>query len=172
MAKKEIVEEKLETEVPVEAPKKTRKAKKVVEEKTTEAAPEVKKGRKGKKEVAEAPAKPKRLEAKAISKNVRVTPRKVRLVMNMVRGKDVVEAMNILNHTNKMAVVPVLKLIRSAYANATNNFNLDGDKLYIYEIYATDGMRMKRFLPRAKGSASSLTKRFSHLYVTLRERGE
>lgn len=151
-----------------EAPKKVRKSKKV-----EEAPKEEKKPRKEKKvkEAAE-PAKPLRIEATAKTMNVRVTPRKIRLVLDLVRGKNVTEAMNILNNTNKMAVVPVMKLIRSAYANATNNFGMNAEKLYVYEIYAGDGMKMKRFRPRAKGSAGAIIKRMSHIYVTLRERGE
>lgn len=116
--------------------------------------------------------KPKRTEASAVVWNVHSTPRKARLVIDLVRGKNVADAINILNNTNKFATVPVMKLIRSAYANATNNFNMDGDKLYIHTIYANDGMKLKRFLPRAKGSASGLTKRRSHIYVILKEKGE
>jgi len=160
MAKEKVKTEEALVETPV------KKTKKVKEEK----APKEKKEKAPK--APKEPAKPKRTEAHASSMNVHSTPRKIRLVMNIVRGKNVTDAMNILNNTNKMAVVPVLKLIRSAYANATNNFNMNGDKLYIAEIYATDGMRMKRFIPRAKGSASGIIKRLSHIYITLKEKGE
>ena len=64
----------------------------------------------------------------------------------------------------------VSKVIASAYANATNNFNMNGEKLYVASIMASDSIKMKRYLPRAKGSASGLVKRFSNIYVTLKER--
>ncbi len=118
----------------------------------------------------EAPKKPMPTEARAIAKNVRVTPRKVRLVIDLVRGKDVKEALGILANVNKAAAVPVSKLIKSAAANATNNFGMDEDKLYIATIYANDGLRMKRYLPRAKGSASGLVKRASHITVIVKMR--
>ena len=165
MAKK-IVKEEATTETPI-VEEKAKKVKKVKEDKPAK----VEKAAKADKKAKE-PVKPTRTEAKAVAYNVHSTPRKIRLVIDMVRGKDVVTALNILNNTNKMAVVPVMKLIRSAYANATNNFNMNGDALYIAEIYATDGLKMKRFLPRAKGSASGLVKRLSHIYVTLKEKGE
>ena len=118
----------------------------------------------------EAPKKPMPTEARAIAKNVRVTPRKVRLVIDLVRGMDVKEALGILANVNKAAAVPVSKLIKSAAANATNNFGMDEDKLYIATIYANDGLRMKRYLPRAKGSASGLVKRASHITVIVKMR--
>ena len=168
MAKK-VVTETPETEVPsTKAPKAAKASKEVKETKVKKEKP-VKEDKKAKAKEA---VKPTRTEAKAVSYNVGSTPRKIRLVMNLVRGKSVVDALNILNNTNKIAIVPVMKLIRSAYANATNNFNMNGDKLYVAEIYATDGMKIKRFLPRAKGSASGLVKRLSHIYVTLKEKGE
>ena len=118
----------------------------------------------------EAPKKPMPTEARAIAKNVRVTPRKVRLVIDLVRGKDVKEALGTLANVNKAAAVPVSKLIKSAAANATNNFGMDEDKLYIATIYANDGLRMKRYMPRAKGSASGLVKRASHITVVVKMR--
>ena len=154
----EQVEEKVEAPVE-EAPKEEKKAAK-------KAAP--KKAKEEKK--AEAPKKPMPTEAKAIAKNVRVTPRKVRLVIDLVRGLDVKEALGILSNVNKAASVPVMKVIKSAAANATNNFGMDEDALYIAEIFATDGLRMKRYLPRAKGSASGLVKRSSHITVVVKMR--
>lgn len=153
------VEEVKETEAKVapkgkkSAPKKEAAPKKKVEEKKVEA-----------------PKKPMPSEARAISKNVRVTPRKVRLVIDLVRGKDVKEALGILNNVNRAASAPVIKTIKSAAANATNNFGMDEDRLYIASIYANDGLRMKRFLPRAKGSASGLVKRSSHIIVVVKMR--
>ncbi len=127
------------------------------------------KAKKAEKKV-ETPKKPMPTEARAVSKNVRITPRKARLVMDLVRGKDVKVALGILANLNKAASEPVSKLIKSAAANAVNNFGMDEDSLYISEIYANDGLRMKRYLPRAKGSASGLVKRNSHLYVVVKMR--
>ena len=147
-----------------EAPVVTEEAPKA-EKKTAKKAP----AKKAEKKV-EAPKKPMPTEARAIAKNVRVTPRKVRLVIDLVRGMDVKEALGILANVNKAAAVPVSKLIKSAAANATNNFGMDEDKLYIATIYANDGLRMKRYLPRAKGSASGLVKRASHITVVVKMR--
>ena len=141
-------------------------AKKNIE--AVETAKEVKPAKKEKKETA--PAKPVVTEARAIAKNVRVTPRKCRLVIDLVRGKDLKVAYGILANVNKSAVTPVTKVIKSAAANATNNFSMDANKLYIAEIYANDGIRMKRYLPRAKGSASGLVKRTANITVVVKMR--
>ncbi len=146
--KAEKVEETAVVEEPKAAPKKAKKAEKKVE----------------------TPKKPMPTEARAIAKNVRVTPRKARLVMDLVRGKDVKDALGILNNVNRAASEPVKKLIKSAVANAVNNFGMDEESLYIAQIWANDGLRMKRYLPRAKGSASGLVKRNSHLYVVVKMR--
>ena len=165
------------------AKKATKVAEPVVEEEKVEApveeAPKAKKApakkaaapKKAKEEKKpEAPKKPMPTEAKAIAKNVRVTPRKVRLVIDLVRGLSVKEALGILANVNKAASEPVMKVIKSAAANATNNFGMDEDALYIAEIFATDGLRMKRYLPRAKGSASGLVKRSSHITCVVKMR--
>ena len=110
------------------------------------------------------------MEAKAIVTGVGVTPRKVRLVIDLVRGKSVSEAIGILNNVNKAASPIVAKLIKSAAANAVNNNNMNQDKLYVAEIFANDGPRIKRYLPRAKGSASGLVKRLSHITCVVKER--
>ena len=157
----EPVEEVKEEAKVEETPKAKKAAKK-------EAAPKAEK----KEKKAEAPKKPMPTEAKAIAKNVRVTPRKVRLVIDLVRGLPVKQALGILENLNKAASEPVRKLIKSAAANATNNFGMDEDALYISEIYATDGLRMKRYLPRAKGSASGLVKRSSHITCVVKMRQE
>ena len=107
------------------------------------------------------------MQAKAIARTVGVTPRKARLVVDLVRGKTVVEALEILSVLNKSAVTPVTKVIKSAVANATNNFNMDESSLYIKEAYVDDSIRMRRFLPRAKGSASGLVKRTCHITVVV-----
>jgi large subunit ribosomal protein L22 len=123
-----------------------------------------------KDEKAAKPAKPAVTQAIAFARDVRVTPRKVRLVIDVVRGKDVKEALALLSRINRAACAPVSKLIKSAAANATNNFGLDGDKLYVADIQAADGIRMKRFTPRAKGSASPVIKRMSNIRVIVKER--
>lgn len=123
-----------------------------------------------KTEKVEAPAKPLITSARAIAHDVRVTPRKARLVIDLVRGKDVNVALGILVNVNKAASPIVAKVIKSAAANAINNFNMEEDRLYVAEIYANDGLRMKRFLPRAKGSASGLVKRTSHITVVVKQR--
>lgn len=152
--------------------KKVVKAEEPVTEVTPKEAPKKASPKKAAKKVekAEAPKKPMPTEARAIAKNVRVTPRKVRLVIDLVRGKDVKEALGILANVNKAAATPVAKLIKSAAANATNNFGMDADKLYVATIYANDGLRMKRYMPRAKGSASGLVKRSSHITVVVKMR--
>ena len=137
-----------------------------------EAAPkaEEKKPAKKKAEVKAESVKAKVTEAHAVARDVRVTPRKVRLVMDLVRGKSVNEALELLFHVNKAASDPVAKLIKSAAANATNNFGMAGDKLYVAEIQASDGVRMKRFEPRGKGASSPIIKRTSFMRVTVKER--
>ena len=150
------------------------KAEEVVEEVAAPAETEAPKAKKAKKEVkAEAPAAPAkepRTEARAIATNVRLTPRKARLVIDQVRGKDVKVALGLLKNINKAACEPVSKVIRSAAANAINNFGMDEDKLYVAEIYANDGLKMKRYMPRAKGSASGLVKRTCHITVVVKMR--
>ena len=118
----------------------------------------------------EEPAKPKVTSAKAVAKDVRVTPRKARLVLDLIRGKAVNEALGILSNVNKAASPIVAKVVKSAAANAINNFGMSEEKLYVAECYAGDGIKMKRYLPRAKGSASGLVKRASHITVVVKER--
>lgn len=109
-------------------------------------------------------------QAVAIARAIRITPRKVRLVIDLVRGKDVKVALGILANVNRAASPVVIKLIKSAAANAINNHEMEEAKLYVAEIYANDATRMKRFLPRAKGSASGLVKRASHITCVVKER--
>ena len=171
-----MAEEKKTTAKKATAKKAAPKAEKVAEAPVEEVKAPVeeapKKAKKAKKEEKkpEAPKKPMPTEARAIAKNVRITPRKARLVMDLVRGKSVKEALGLLANTNRAASEPVIKLIKSAAANAINNFGMDEDSLYIAQIWANDGLRMKRYLPRAKGSASGLVKRNSHLYVVVKMR--
>ena len=142
-------------------------AKKAEVAEVKEEAPKAEAPKKAKKasKVEEAPKKPTPTEARATAYNVRVTPRKVRLVIDQVRGKDVKVALGLLKNINRAASEPVTKVIKSAAANAINNFGFDEDRLYIAQIYANDGLKMRRYLPRAKGSASGLVKRNSHITV-------
>ena len=110
------------------------------------------------------------MEAIAKLTGVRVTPRKVRLVIDVIRGKNVSDALAILANMNRAGVYEVTKLVKSAAANAVNNNKMNESKLYISEIYAGEGPRLKRYLTRAKGSASSLIKRTSHVTVVVKER--
>ena len=137
----------------------------VVEEKP---AKEAKK--EAKKAKVEAPVKPAVTSARATAYNVRVTPRKARLVIDLIRGLGVNEALGVLANVNKAASPIVAKVVKSAASNAINNFGMDEESLYIAEIYANDGLRMKRYLPRAKGSASGLVKRTSHITVVVKQR--
>ena len=136
--------------------------------KVEEPAKEAKKESKKAKE--EAPKKPAVTSARAIAYNVRVTPRKARLVIDLIRGLGVNEALGVLANVNKAASPIVAKVVKSAASNAINNFGMDEEKLYIAEVYANDGLRMKRYLPRAKGSASGLVKRTSHITVVVKQR--
>ena len=137
-----------------------------------EEAPKAEKAKKSKKEEkkVEATKKPMPTEARATATNVRLTPRKARLVIDQVRGKDVKVALGLLRNINRAACEPVTKVIKSAAANAINNFGMDEDKLYVKEIYANDGLKMRRYLPRAKGSASGLVKRCCHITVVVKMR--
>ncbi|MCL2671467.1 MAG: 50S ribosomal protein L22 [Clostridiales bacterium] len=96
-----------------------------------------------------------------------MSPRKVKLVCDLIRGKSVEEARAILIYTPKAATEPVLKLLNSAVANAENNLDLRADSLYVAEIAANQGPTLKRFMPRARGSASQILKRTSHISIVL-----
>src|SRR5690554_7165096 len=110
------------------------------------------------------------MEARATAKYIRISPRKVKIVIDLVRGKNLGEALNILNFTPKAASEPVLKLIRSAAANAENNYDMNVENLYVAEIQANQGPTLKRFRPRAQGRATQILKRTSHITFALKER--
>lgn len=110
------------------------------------------------------------MEAKASLKMLRSTPRKTRLVADLIRGKEVVEAENILRYTDKRAAKPILKLLQSAKANAVNNHDMFEDSLIVSKIMVDDGPTLKRILPRARGRADLLRKRTCHITITLEER--
>ena len=107
---------------------------------------------------------------KATAKTIRHPARKVRYVLDLIRGKNVDEALGILKFTPNHAAEEVSKVVKSAAANAKNNFKLDETKLYIKECYANEGFTIKRYMPRAKGSAGSIMKRTSHITVVVAER--
>jgi len=98
---------------------------------------------------------------------VRISPRKVRLIMDQVRGKKVGEALNSLSFFPQKGAFILKKLINSAVANAAENLNIDVDTLYIKRVFADEGPTLKRFRPRAMGRATKIRKRTSHLTVIL-----
>lgn len=110
------------------------------------------------------------MQAKAVARTVRIAPRKVRLVLDLVRGKDVGEAVALLKLTNKRAASVVEKLVLSAVANAEHNYDMDTDNLFVSEIYANEGPTLKRFRPRAQGRATQILKRTSHITVVVSEK--
>ena len=110
------------------------------------------------------------MEAKAIAKNVKCTPRKARLVVDLIRNKDIAEAQAILKLTNKQVTEDVLKVLNSAIANAEHNNNMDVNNLYVKTAYVNDGLRMKRMLPRAKGRGDVIIKRFSNITIIVAEK--
>lgn len=112
------------------------------------------------------------MQAKAVAKSVRIAPRKVRLVIDLIRGKEVGEAIAILKHTQRGASPVVEKLINSAIANAEHNYEMDPNTLYVSEAFVNEGMTLKRFRPRAQGRASQINKRTSHITVVLSEKKE
>ena len=110
------------------------------------------------------------MQAKAIAKYVRISPLKVNFICKEIRGKQVDEALNMLRFTPKKGARLLEKVLRSAVANAENNHNLNRDNLYVTEAFANDAPTMKRWRPKAKGSAYPILKRTSHIGVTVTER--
>jgi large subunit ribosomal protein L22 len=108
--------------------------------------------------------------AKAHARFIRIAPRKVKLVVDLIRGKAVGEAISILRHTPKSASPVVEKLLNSAIANAEHNYEMDPNSLVISEVYVNPGPTMKRFRPRARGSASRINKRTSHITVVVSQK--
>ena len=109
-------------------------------------------------------------QAKAIAKTVRIAPRKVRLVVDLIRGKQIGEAIAILKLTPKAASPVVEKVLKSAIANAEHNYDLDVNKLIVSEVFVDEGATLKRFRPRAMGRASAINKRTSHITVVVSEK--
>ena len=110
------------------------------------------------------------MEAKAYLRHVRIAPRKVQIVLDLIRNKPVDVAMAVIKNTPKAACEPLEKLLKSAIANAENNHNMSKDSLYVAECYVTPGPTMKRIRPRAQGRAFSVLKRASHITLVLKEK--
>ena len=110
------------------------------------------------------------MEAKAILRYARISPRKVKIVLDLIKNKSVAEAIGILNNTPKAASEYLIKLLNSAIANATNNHNMDVEKLYVAEAFVNGGPILKRIMPRAQGRAFRIRKRTSHITLVLKER--
>jgi large subunit ribosomal protein L22 len=103
----------------------------------------------------------------ATARYIRMSPRKVKVVIDMIRGKSAKEAAAILTYTPKAACEPVLKVLNSAIANAENNLDMNRDDLYVAEVYANQGPTLQRYRARARGSASPIRKRTSHITIIL-----
>ena len=112
------------------------------------------------------------MQAKAVAKTVRIAPRKARLVIDLIRGKNVGEALATLRLTQRGASPVVEKLLNSAIANAEHNYEMDPENLYISEAFVNEGVTLKRFRPRAMGRASQINKRTSHITVVVSEKKE
>jgi len=110
------------------------------------------------------------VEGRAIAKYVRVSHRKMRFVCDMVRGKNVDEALTILRFTPNKGAKELENVLKSAVANAENNFDMNRDELFVSEVYANQGPTLKRWRPRSQGRAFKILKRTSHIGVVVKER--
>ncbi len=110
------------------------------------------------------------MEATAKLKYARISPRKVKIVLDLIRNKPVGEAMAILRHTPKSASEYLVKLLKSAVANAENNFNMDAEKLYVSQCFVCPGPTLKRMMPRAQGRGDRILKRTSHVTLVVSEK--
>lgn len=163
-----MAEEKETKKVTKKATKATKTSK--TSKKVATKVKEVKEDKKVEEKATEVAPKKVVTEAVAHTGPLGITPRKARLVVDLVRGKTLDQAYAILANTNKAAVEPVTKLLHAAEANATNNFGMDGSLLYVATIYANESFRLKRFEPRAKGSSSPIIKRWCTITVVLKEK--
>ena len=110
------------------------------------------------------------MEAKSIAKYVRIAPRKVRIVIDLIRGKDVTEALAVLKNTPKVASGVLYKVLKSAIANAEHNFDMNVDNLVVSSAFVDQGPTMKRIHPRSRGQAFKILKRSSHVTVAVSEK--
>ncbi|MFS8651377.1 MAG: 50S ribosomal protein L22 [Caldibacillus sp.] len=112
------------------------------------------------------------MEAKAVARRVRIAPRKARLVIDLIRGKHVNEALSILQLTPKAAAPIIEKVLKSAIANAEHNYDMDAENLYVSKAYVDEGPTLKRYRPRAQGRATQINKRTSHITIVVSEKKE
>jgi len=110
------------------------------------------------------------MESKAVARYIRMSPQKVRLVADLIRGKKVQEARNVLLYTRKYSAGIIANVLKSAVANAAQNPNIDENILYVKEIFVDQGPSLKRWRARAQGRAAGIKKRSSHITVILDER--
>jgi len=110
------------------------------------------------------------MEAKAIARHIRIAPRKIRVVIDLIRGKNIGEAYAILKYTPKIGSEILLKVLESAIANAEHNYDMNSDKLYVAAAYVDQGPTLKRIHPRSRGQAFKILKRSSHVTVVVKER--
>ncbi|EKN65162.1 50S ribosomal protein L22 [Schinkia azotoformans LMG 9581] len=109
-------------------------------------------------------------QAKSIARTVRIAPRKARMVIDLIRGKQVGEAIAILRHTPKTVSPVIEKVLKSAIANAEHNYEMDVNNLVVSQAFVDEGPTLKRFRPRAQGRASAINKRTSHITVVVSEK--
>ena len=112
------------------------------------------------------------MEARAYLRNARIAPRKVQIVLDLIRNKPAKQALAILKYTPKAACEPVEKLLKSAIANAENNHGMDVSKLYVSTCFVTPGPTLKRIMPRAQGRAYRIFKRTSHVTMVVKEKNK
>lgn len=110
------------------------------------------------------------MEARSIVRHVRIAPRKIRIVIDLIRGKNVDEALSILKFTPKIGAEVIDKALKSAIANAEHNYDMNSDKLYVATAYVDQGPTLKRIHPRSRGQAFKILKRSSHVTVVVKER--
>jgi large subunit ribosomal protein L22 len=110
------------------------------------------------------------VEVRAVARHIRISPQKVRLVLETIKGKPVPEALAMLRFMPHKATGPVAKALKSASANAENNFSLDPDELVVVRVSADEGRTLKRYRPRARGRVNQILKRSSHVTVVVSER--
>lgn len=110
------------------------------------------------------------MEAKAVARHIRIAPRKIRIVIDLIRGKNIADVVAILKHTPKVGSEVVLKVLKSAVANAEHNFDMNSDELIVSKIFVDQGPTLKRVHPRSRGQAFKILKHTSHLTVVVDEK--
>ena len=110
------------------------------------------------------------MEAKAIARHIRIAPRKIRIVVDLIRGKNIGEAFAILKFTPKVGADVVEKVLRSAVANAEHNFDMNVDVLFVSDVFVDQGPTLKRVHPRSRGQAFKILKRSSHVTLVVKDR--